>query len=183
MKKRKHLREETVSEHYAGLLGVKEPWRVSEVDREPEVERVCVRIEWPVGISPLCPECGRAGRHGQGERGVPGMPGILATSDHLLESRSFMKKRQGSREGAKSRRREKSHRFWNSSCLRVSPPKSAIKALRFLCSLLRCFPGCAALYPRLDQGTRRGSRPDAPGRDPRAPAKVGYEACGRLMRA
>ena len=61
MKKRKQLKEETLGEHYAGLLGVKEPWRVSEVTREPEVERVCVRIEWPAGTAPLCPECGRTG--------------------------------------------------------------------------------------------------------------------------
>lgn len=50
-----------MSEHYAGLLGVKEPWRVSEVTREPEVERVCVRIEWPAGTAPSCAECGRTG--------------------------------------------------------------------------------------------------------------------------
>lgn len=56
MKKRKQPKEETVSEHYAGLLGVKEPWRVSEVTREPEVERVGVRIEWPMGTAPLCSE-------------------------------------------------------------------------------------------------------------------------------
>ena len=61
MKKRKPLKEETVSEHYAGLLGMKEPWRVSEVTREPEVERVRVRIEWPGGTAPVCPECGEAG--------------------------------------------------------------------------------------------------------------------------
>jgi transposase len=62
VKKQKQLRkEETVSEHYAGLLGVKEPWRVREVTREPEVERVCVRIEWPMGTVPLCAECGQPG--------------------------------------------------------------------------------------------------------------------------
>jgi len=60
-KKRQQLREETVSEHYAGLLGVKEPWRVSEVTRAPEQERVCVRIAWPSGTAPVCPECGQAG--------------------------------------------------------------------------------------------------------------------------
>lgn len=38
-KKRQQLKEETVGEHYTGLLGVQEPWRVSEVTREPEVER------------------------------------------------------------------------------------------------------------------------------------------------
>lgn len=61
MKKRKQLKDESVSEHYAGLLGVKEPWRVSEVTREPEVERVLVRIEWPAGAAPLCPQCGKPG--------------------------------------------------------------------------------------------------------------------------
>ncbi|MBP8153977.1 MAG: transposase [Nitrospira sp.] len=34
---------------------------MNEVAREAEVERVCVRIEWPAGIPPLCPECGRTG--------------------------------------------------------------------------------------------------------------------------
>lgn len=60
-KQQKHLKEETVSEHYTGLLGVKEPWRVCAVIREAEAERVCVRIEWRAGIAPLCPECGQTG--------------------------------------------------------------------------------------------------------------------------
>lgn len=60
-KQQKLLKEETVSEHYTGLLGVKEPWRVSAVIREAEAERVCVRIEWPAGVAPLCPECGQTG--------------------------------------------------------------------------------------------------------------------------
>ncbi len=65
------------------------------------------------------------------------MPGILATSDRLLESRSFMKKRQGSREGAKTRRKPPILEHFAPSRLRVSPPKSAIKMLRFPRSLLR----------------------------------------------
>ena len=65
------------------------------------------------------------------------MPGILATSDHLLESRSFMKKRQGSHEGAKTRRKPPILECFASSRLRVSPSKSVIKTLRFPRSLLR----------------------------------------------
>jgi transposase len=54
-------KEESASEHYAGLLGVKEPWRVCAVNRQPEAERVTVRITWPAGVAPLCPQCGRVG--------------------------------------------------------------------------------------------------------------------------
>lgn len=60
-KQPQQLKEETVSAHYAGLLDLREPWRVSEVRREPEVEQVRVRIEWPAGIAPVCPECGKPG--------------------------------------------------------------------------------------------------------------------------
>ena len=62
---------------------------------------------------------------------------LLTTSDHLLEIRSFMKERQGSREGAKTRRKSLILECFAPSCLRVSPPKSAIKTLRFPCSLVR----------------------------------------------
>lgn len=41
VKKRKQLKEVTVAEHYAGLLDVREPQHVSEVTREPEIERMC----------------------------------------------------------------------------------------------------------------------------------------------
>lgn len=55
-------KNESLGEHYAALLGVKEPWRVAEVLREPRMERVVVRIEWPAGVGPMCPECGKPGR-------------------------------------------------------------------------------------------------------------------------
>ena len=44
-----------------------------------------------------------------------------------------MRKRQGSHEGAKTRRKPPTLVYFASSCLRVSPPKSVIKALWFPC--------------------------------------------------
>src|SRR5471032_2277236 len=62
MKKKQPIRmEESASQHYAGLLGMKAPWRVSEVTRHPESELVKVRLEWPAGAAPVCPDCGQVG--------------------------------------------------------------------------------------------------------------------------
>lgn len=62
MRKRRVIQYETVNEHYAGLLGIVSPWVVTEVVREPEAERVCVRIDWPADLPVLCPECGQPGK-------------------------------------------------------------------------------------------------------------------------
>ncbi len=40
-----------------------------------------------------------------GARGITGISWLQITGNHLLEFRSFMKKRQGSHEGAKTRRK------------------------------------------------------------------------------
>lgn len=54
------IRDESVNEHYAGLLGVKTPWQVMEVLREPEATRGTVRLAWPARTAAICPVCRQA---------------------------------------------------------------------------------------------------------------------------
>lgn len=56
------IRDHSVNAHYAGLLGLSEPWEVTEVSRSPEASRVSIRIDWPARTPPICPKCGQSGR-------------------------------------------------------------------------------------------------------------------------
>ncbi|MGO9015144.1 MAG: ISL3 family transposase [Dissulfurispiraceae bacterium] len=46
---------------FSQLLGLQEPWRVTEVKLELEAESVHVYVEWPVEQKAPCPECGTEG--------------------------------------------------------------------------------------------------------------------------
>ena len=50
---------ETLSSHYARLLGLNDSWRVESVDLQIEDRRVEIRLSH-VGSSAFCPECGGA---------------------------------------------------------------------------------------------------------------------------
>ena len=56
------IRDHSVYAHYAGLLGLGQPWEVTEVSRSPEASRVSIRIDWPARMAPICPKCGLPGR-------------------------------------------------------------------------------------------------------------------------
>jgi transposase len=45
--------------HYAQLLGLQAPWKVSSVDFQPEQRRIDIAVEWRSGHAVSCPECGR----------------------------------------------------------------------------------------------------------------------------
>lgn len=45
---------------YATILGIQDPWIVTEVKLDPESEEVTVQIEFRAGRDLQCPECGRA---------------------------------------------------------------------------------------------------------------------------
>lgn len=63
------IHDPSIEGHYAGLLGVDSPWRVTEVTRDPGLERVTIRIDWPDRTKPLCPTCGQPGAlHDKRER-------------------------------------------------------------------------------------------------------------------
>lgn len=63
------IHDPSIERHYAGLLGVAAPWEVSEVTREPSLQRVTIRVAWPERTRPLCPTCGHpAALHDKRER-------------------------------------------------------------------------------------------------------------------
>ncbi len=47
-------------ELYRQLLGLREPWKVSEVKIDMEGQKIAVYIEWPPEKEALCPECGKS---------------------------------------------------------------------------------------------------------------------------
>lgn len=47
-----------LDEHYLNLLGLSEPWSVTEVDLSLEDLRVTIHIEHELGVGVECPECG-----------------------------------------------------------------------------------------------------------------------------
>lgn len=51
--------EETVNEHYRGLLKLPKPWKVTAVETDLEGERVRVCVRWPEQAAVACPQCGR----------------------------------------------------------------------------------------------------------------------------
>lgn len=54
---------------YAAILGVVEPWKVTEVRTELDKGQIVVHVDMPVGASPTCAKCGKAGpRHDHRER-------------------------------------------------------------------------------------------------------------------
>ena len=54
------IRDKNVERHYAGLLGIEEPWEVIAVTRNPGRHRVSIRVAWPERTRPVCPQCGKA---------------------------------------------------------------------------------------------------------------------------
>jgi transposase len=54
---------------YASILGVVEPWKVTEVRTELDQGQIVVHVEMPASTSPSCPKCGETGRrHDHRER-------------------------------------------------------------------------------------------------------------------
>jgi len=51
--------EETVNEHYRQLLKLEKPWRVTNVEKDLERERVTICVAWPERTPVACPECGK----------------------------------------------------------------------------------------------------------------------------
>jgi len=49
---------ESLYQHYRLLLGLREPWEVSDVDLRVGESRVTVSVDWPKGRKPCCPNCG-----------------------------------------------------------------------------------------------------------------------------
>ena len=49
---------EKLDDHYAKLLGLEEPWRITDVDLRLEGSNVEIALEHPVGQKVKCPECG-----------------------------------------------------------------------------------------------------------------------------
>ena len=50
--------EETVSAHYAQLLGIKAPWRVQSAQLDLRTSKVEIAVEWDEAAPVCCPECG-----------------------------------------------------------------------------------------------------------------------------
>ena len=51
--------EETVSAHYAQLLGIKAPWRVQSAQLDLLAGKVEIAVEWDETERVCCPECGQ----------------------------------------------------------------------------------------------------------------------------
>lgn len=51
---------ESINAHYRQLLGLSEPWQVTEVQLAPSEARIKIRVEWPAGEPLQCPECERS---------------------------------------------------------------------------------------------------------------------------
>lgn len=49
---------ENLGQHYAQLLGLQSPWKVTDVDLDLEGNRVSIRVEHPNGMKVNCPDCG-----------------------------------------------------------------------------------------------------------------------------
>ena len=47
-------------ELYATILGLTAPWKVTDVELDPEAELVSVRVEFAGSAALVCPECGQA---------------------------------------------------------------------------------------------------------------------------